>query len=110
MAQVTGGQYLPIFLDTAVPLWILRLWQRGGATAADLQRVKSYSESFFSDESLLYRTKPGQTATAFNKLAEAVAVLSFIPGGVTLFDRHWEAGHWRTLLGTEAGDVHDDAL
>jgi hypothetical protein len=34
--------------------------------------------------------KKGEVAEIFNGLARALAVLSFFPGGVTLFGSHWE--------------------
>jgi hypothetical protein len=41
---------------------------------------------------LLFGSKQkGQAADLFNRLARAIAVLSFCPGGVHLFGRHWQA-------------------
>ncbi|MEK6609189.1 MAG: hypothetical protein AABZ30_16140 [Myxococcota bacterium] len=37
--------------------------------------------------------KPGEVADLFNRTAKAIAVLSFAPGGVTVFGQHWEAQH-----------------
>jgi hypothetical protein len=35
--------------------------------------------------------KKGEAAEIFNRVAEAIAIMSFCPGGVTLFGEHWEA-------------------
>lgn len=41
---------------------------------------------------MLFRSKrKGETADAFNHLAEGIACLAFAPGGVRLFGSHWEA-------------------
>ncbi len=41
----------------------------------------------------LYRGKRGESAAAFVKVAQAVATLSFLPGGVTFLGEHWCAEH-----------------
>ena len=40
-------------------------------------------------DALMYKQK-GKTSKAFNKLAEGIAILSMMPGGVNLFEIHWE--------------------
>jgi hypothetical protein len=40
-------------------------------------------------DAIMFREK-GTTAKAFNALAEAVALLAYCPGGITIFDQHWE--------------------
>lgn len=43
-------------------------------------------------DNILYRAKRrGDTAAAFNALAEAIAILAFAPGGVTFLGEHYEA-------------------
>ncbi len=80
---------LPEMLAVAVPLWIMRYIEMGGPSVEDMARCHVYEE--MTSESILYRIgKPGQTAKAFNQVAESIAVLSFIPGGVTIFGNHWE--------------------
>jgi len=42
-------------------------------------------------DDILFRSKrKGATASAFNALAEGIAILSFAPGGVKVFGGHWE--------------------
>lgn len=77
-------------LSAAVPLWI--------------ERVKAYSPQVREDrarhavdviaskgDNILYRSKvAGETAMAFNTLAEAIAIMAFQPGGVEFDGMHWE--------------------
>jgi hypothetical protein len=47
---------------------------------------------------ILYRgKKKGETADAFNSLAKAIAILSFMPGGVTCFGQHWESTQGKVM-------------
>jgi hypothetical protein len=80
-------------LATAVPLWILRYRQRGGPTPADFKRVAGYSDELGRADVLLFggKHRPGEIAAFFNHMAEAMAVLSFCPRGIELFDLHFES-------------------
>jgi hypothetical protein len=82
-------------LGVAVPLWAeLIKQQRGGPDETDCERIKEFGDLIVGPggEDLLFRSKvPGQTATLFNKLAFAIAVLSFQPGGITTFGLHFES-------------------
>jgi predicted secreted protein len=41
-------------------------------------------------ENILYKSdKPGVTSEAFNAMCQAIALLSFVPGGVHIFGRHF---------------------
>ena len=45
-------------------------------------------------DNILFRSvKKGETAAAFNALAEGIAILSFAPGGITFMGDHWENKH-----------------
>ena len=75
-------------LDAAVPLWIEQFrklpeeeWQR---------MLDEINKDFSAKMEYVIHRKEGETAQAFNDLARAIALLSFCPGGVTCFDRHWE--------------------
>ena len=78
-------------LCLAVPLWIERLRHSGWEYV--LGRAKECSQHIAEHRDvILYRSKKkGETAKAFNALAEGVACLSFVPGGVKIFGSHWEA-------------------
>lgn len=80
-------------LQVAVPLWIDELRQR-----ADLGEYISAAAPAISQliaergDRLLYRSKrEGETAEVFNRFAEGIALLSFVPGGVTIFGLHFES-------------------
>ena len=75
-------------LDAAVPLWIEQFrklpeeeWQR---------MLDEINKDFSAQMEYVIHRKEGETAQAFNDLARAIALLSFCPGGVTCFGRHWE--------------------
>lgn len=78
-------------LQFAVPLWIDRLrhhhWERVQ------ERAKECSEhiAHHGDLILFKGKKKGESAEAFNRLAEGIACLAFAPGGVKIFGSHWEA-------------------
>jgi hypothetical protein len=78
-------------LEVAVPMWIeqMRSWppERVQARAKELAPVIAST----ADNVLFRGKKRGQTAEAFNRLAEGVACLAFAPGGVKIFGLHFEA-------------------
>ena len=78
-------------LQLAVPLWIEQLRSRPWEYIE--QRAKECSQVIAEkgDIILFKSTKKGETAKAFNHLAEGIACLSFVPGGVKIFGGHWEA-------------------
>jgi hypothetical protein len=84
---------LSMLLSVAVPLWIARLLERGGAKPCDFIRVAGYNDELGrADVLLLSGSKnKGEVASFFNKLAESMAVLSFCPGGIELFDLRFES-------------------
>ncbi len=78
-------------LSVAVPLWIdqIRGWpesHRAERRAICVDTITQYGDV------LLYKgKKKGESAEAFNRTAEGIALLAFAPGGVTIFGEHWEA-------------------
>jgi hypothetical protein len=84
--------HLSIALATAVPLHILELQAKGGPDAEDLKQAQEFSKDLGErgDVLLFGSKKKGEAAGLFNGLAKSLAVLSFVPGGVTLFGSHWE--------------------
>jgi hypothetical protein len=87
-----SNSHLGIFLSAAVPLQIRELQSKGGPTLEDLRAMQKYSKQLKEHgDSLLFKDKKkGVTAQMANGLASAVAILSFVPGGITTFDQHWE--------------------
>lgn len=83
--------HLTLALSVAVPLWIEELrrmpWeyiQRRAKECANVVAEKGDVIQFRGG-------KKGESAEAFNRLAEGIACLAFAPGGVWLFGEHWEA-------------------
>lgn len=70
-------------LEVAVPLWIEVFknydWD-------EFKRIVNGSENVSGEcaEAISYRIE-GKSAKAFNALAEAIAVLSYCPGGIKIF-------------------------
>jgi hypothetical protein len=80
-------------LQAAVPLWQIKLRERPWA---DIEAMLAEAQRILSDKSeilLFGGGKKGEVAEAFNALARAIAILSFMPGGVDAFGEHWEAQH-----------------
>lgn len=79
----TNKTLLTSSLEVAVPLWIETFknynWN-------EFKRVMNNSEDILSEcaEAVLYRID-GKSAKAFNALAKAIAVLSYVPGGIEIF-------------------------
>ena len=88
-----GSNYeLEAFLDLSVHLRVLTLKEKGGPKKADLNRIKSYLTLLGEKGNFLWTKSPkkGDTAKVSNAVADAIAVLSFLPGGLDVFGRHWE--------------------
>ena len=85
------GRYLPMMLDAAVPLWQWEYRKLSWDERMGILREIEGSDLCLRMEYLLHRgPKKGDSARAFNDLAKAAAILSFVPGGVRLFGRRWE--------------------
>lgn len=80
-------------LDAAIPVWIEELKQKPWSY---LERRGPECSQYIAEHGdvVLYPGKhKGDTAKAFNALAEGIAILSFFPGGVKIFGRHWTSQH-----------------
>jgi len=79
-------------LEAAVILEIRNLIAQGGVTDWHIeeaqQRLRSIRENNVG-ESILYASK--DTPRSFQIYTECIAVMAFIPGGVTFAGRHFEA-------------------
>ena len=87
---------LKLSLEAAVPLWIDKLQKQPWST---VMARKDEAAQIIAEKGdiILYRSKKvGETAKAFNSLAEGVAILAFAPGGVKVFGLHFEAKHPET--------------
>jgi hypothetical protein len=68
------------------------LRRRGGPDDPDLDQARAFSTDLAArGDVLMFGGKKGEAAHLFNRLAHALAVLAFAPGGVTIFGHHWEA-------------------
>lgn len=88
-----GSDLLQSALQAAVPLWAELLKRQPWAQVQG--RAKECGQMIAEHgDHILYRSKKkGETASAFNALAEGIAALSFCPGGVTTFGLHFENQH-----------------
>jgi len=80
---------LKIALETAVPIWQDEFRRRGGVQKDDIARAKQSVAEFSENGDALFYKKVSKTTELFNKVAEAIAVLSLLPGGVDVFEKHW---------------------
>jgi hypothetical protein len=82
---------LPDAPAAAVPLRIAEYKARGGPAAADIGRAREFGRVLGEKgDALLFRGKRGEPAELFNRLADAVAVMAFCPGGVKVFGELFE--------------------
>lgn len=94
MAGVAKGgadvSTLPIFIAAAVPLHILELLRQGGPADLDYESARAFASDLGErGDVLLYGGKKGEAAALANQLAHAIAVLAFLPGGITIFGQHF---------------------
>lgn len=83
------GHPLSVTLEVAVPLHIMELECAGGPTVADFTNLAGFADELGAKgDQLLFGGK--DAAMLFNRLARAIAVISYCPGGITLFGQHWE--------------------
>lgn len=83
---------LAVTLELAVPLQILEIKNIGYISDATLNDALLTSELIASEgDTLLYGGEPGQAAFLFNKVARAIAVLSFQPGGFATMGMKFES-------------------
>ena len=84
---------LRISLSAAVPLWI----EQCKAIPLDLlmNRGREISQIIAEKGDIIqFRSKTqGETAKAFNALAEGLTIMSFVPGGVKFLGMHFESQH-----------------
>src|SRR4051812_29099235 len=93
MGDDANGALLCMMLSAAVPMWAHKLKTvpmseliARGPMLADVIGSKGDIIQFRSK-------KKGETAEAFNRLAEALAIMSFFPGGVKFCGDHYEHNH-----------------
>lgn len=90
--QCARRDLLTTSLLAAVPLWIHRM--RDWSPEERCRRSPELADHVAAHGDILQfkSKKRGETAEAFNRLAEGVAILAHQPGGVTVFGLHWCVG------------------
>lgn len=78
-------------LSVAVPGCIADLQRIGGPSDWHFGQAATFSSRLGAEgDTLLYRVK-GKTAEMMARLCEVVAIMAFVPGGVSLMGLHFEA-------------------
>jgi len=81
-----------LHLSAFVPLEIRELQRQGGPSEWHFEAVSELSQLIAEKgDSFQFGGKKGEAASYMGKLTEALAVMAFIPGGVTAFGLHFEA-------------------
>lgn len=95
------NELLKISLSAAVPIWIDELKRRSLAYVQERAAICGQHVAEHGDVILFKSKKRNATSDAFNRLAEGVACLAFSPGGVTIFEMHFEAQHPEAVSPTQ---------
>lgn len=83
-------ELLSMTLALAVPGWAERLRRLSWEQLIERAKVCSQHIAEHGDNLLFRSKKKGESADAFNHLAEGIACLSFASGGLKLWGNHWE--------------------
>jgi len=94
LQQDITGTLLQSTLEASVPFRMLELRQWGGPTELDWQEARDFADvlAFEGDAVLFKGHKKGDTARVMRGLIRALAVMAFVPGGVTAWGLHFDAG------------------
>jgi hypothetical protein len=95
--QRSKADLLAEALAIAVPLWIERYRDMNWEEARRRGHICSQVVAEKGDIILYRGPRKGETAAAFNRLAEGLAILAHSSGGVTFAGQHWQAPPLRTL-------------
>jgi len=87
------GPLMLATLQVAVPLWAERLKHQRLADLLPRARELAQVVAEKGDVLQFKSKKRGETAKAFDALAEGLAILSFAPGGVRFSGVHFENAH-----------------
>jgi len=80
-----------LHLQTAVPLRMMALAEKGGPDAGDFAAVAAYEDVLEKrSEDLIFGG--GEQVGLVAGLSRAIATLAYAPGGITIFDLHFAAG------------------
>lgn len=93
LAQALDGPtagLLRAALGAAVPLWIEKVRLYSDEYRVERAGVSAQVIAEHGDDILYRSPKKGETAMAFNHLAEALAIGAFAPGGIKFLGEHWK--------------------
>lgn len=90
-----GAEALLVALAVAIPLWQREVRKRPVGERMERAHALAHVIAAHGDNILYRGPKKGDTAEAFNALAEGLALASMVPGGVTFCGRHWETSDGR---------------
>lgn len=100
-----GNAPLVEHLALSVPMRIDEFAKRGGPTEDDFERISGYTLDLGErGDVLLYGEKSGEPAELANKVADALAVMAFVPGGVEAFGMCFVAYEDELLSGRRAAN------
>lgn len=80
------------FISAAVPLHVLEIQRAGGPTDYDYAEVRHFAGELAARGDILQfgGGKKGEAADLANRLARGIAILAWLPGGVTFLGQHFE--------------------
>lgn len=89
---MTTEDLIRLALSTGVPLVVRDIQDRGGPQPSDWNRVRAFSDDIGAyGDLLIYASDQREQASALvGRLISTLAVLSFVPGGVTFAGLHFE--------------------
>lgn len=83
---------IKLHLSAFVPLEIRELQRQGGPSEWHFEAVSALPQQIASQGDVFqFGGKKGEAASYMGKITEALAIMAFIPGGVTAFGLHFEA-------------------
>jgi len=93
---------LSIMLQAAVPLWINQ-WKKKPWSEVCKQldeKSKTLPQLLGAKGDILIHGggEKGEAANLFNQTAEAISLMSFLPGGIEIFGGYWESTHPETEI------------
>jgi hypothetical protein len=96
MSEEAASMMLPIFVETLVPLRIHDIKRIGGVSQTHLDYAAQYGDMLAGPpcEDLMYkpdRAKDrGNSKEMLNRLTRVLAIMAFLPGGVSFMGLHFE--------------------
>lgn len=92
--ESSNGELLRFALILGVPKAMDDLRLRGGPDAADWEKARTFADTLAEKgDNLIYKsTKKGETAALCAELIRMLAIMAFVPGGVSAWGLHFDAG------------------